>query len=173
MPWIVQFYIHTMRIRVNGTLDGRVTLYTPSPNFKLKYLADTLLSNTSYVPPVPHAKPATFQTVLTLPPHSIVQLTLDVTKAFLRYTEHPPDAQRGWDLPPAVLIPIDSDGHFGKRIYTPPLLVDLATPDFSMPYNVIIFSCSLIAFVFGTIFNLMTRKFVVVPFGGEEKVKTD
>ncbi|KAF8916822.1 GPI transamidase component PIG-T [Mucidula mucida] len=135
----------------------------------------TLLSNTSYIPPVPHAKPATFQTLITLPKDSVVQLTIDVTKAFLRYTEHPPDAQRGWDLPPAVLIPV-TEGHlYGARIYTPPLLVDLATPDFSMPYNVIIFSCSLIAFIFGTIFNLLTRKFVVVPFDpdGTAKVKSD
>ena len=48
------------------------------------------------------------------------------------------------------------------RMYTPVLLVDLATPDFSMPYNVIIFSCSLMAFIFGSVFNLLTRKFVVV-----------
>jgi len=93
---------------------------------------------------------------------------MDVTKAFLRYTEHPPDAQRGWDLPPAIFSPVEliqngtqfaiSDG----RIYTTTLLVDLATPDFSMPYNVIIFTCSLIAFIFGIVFNLLTRKLVVV-----------
>ena len=49
-----------------------------------------------------------------------------------------------------------------RRVYTPVLLVDLATPDFSMPYNVIIMSCTLIALVFGGVFNLLTRKFVVV-----------
>jgi hypothetical protein len=50
------------------------------------------------------------------------------------------------------------------RLYTSALLVDLATPDFSMPYNVVIFTgtCSLIAFIFGSVFNLLTRKFVVV-----------
>lgn len=104
---------------------------------------------------------------------------MDVIKPFLRYTEHPPDAQRGWDLPPAVLIPLGSDGeelgntvsnatslrrNDGRlhRIYTPTLLVDLATPDFSMPYNVIIMSCTLIALIFGSVFNLLTRKFVIV-----------
>jgi phosphatidylinositol glycan class T len=49
-------------------------------------------------------------------------------------------------------------------IYTSALLVDLATPDFGMPYNVIIFTCSLIAFIFGSVFNLLTRKSVVVRF---------
>lgn len=97
---------------------------------------------------------------------------MDVTKAFLRYTEHPPDAQRGWDLPPAIITPVRSmDNNVSEsilpmdgRIYTSALLVDLATPDFSMPYNVIIFTCSLIAFIFGSVFNLLTRKFVVVRF---------
>lgn len=94
---------------------------------------------------------------------------MDVTKSFLRYTEHPPDAQRGWDLPPAILTVLDVGGNgstaerlTNNRIYTPTLLVDMATPDFSMPYNVIIFTCSLIAFIFGSVFNLLTRKFVVV-----------
>lgn len=103
---------------------------------------------------------------------------MDVVKPFLRYTEHPPDAQRGWDLPPAVLVPLLADaardnttGVRGRgrlhRVYTPVLLVDLATPDFSMPYNVIIMSCTLIALVFGSIFNLLTRKFVVVRLGAD------
>lgn len=99
-------------------------------------------------------------------------MTMDVTKAFLRYTEHPPDAQRGWDLPPAVFVPIRSDREGSdelERIYTSILLVDLATPDFSMPYNVIIMSSTLITFIFGSIFNLLTRKFVVAKVEGEEK----
>ncbi|PSR70895.1 hypothetical protein PHLCEN_2v13209 [Hermanssonia centrifuga] len=106
---------------------------------------------------------------------------MDVTKPFLRYTEHPPDAQRGWNLPPAVVVPLAWDENFTNhsfvsigttgltsqrlphaRIYTPILLVDLATPDFSMPYNVIIMSCTLIALIFGSVFNLLTRKFVIV-----------
>ena len=98
-------------------------------------------------------------------------MTMDVTKAFLRYTEHPPDAQRGWDLPPAVFVPIRDEGKGSEelgRIYTPILLVDLATPDFSMPYNVIIMSSTLITFIFGSIFNLLTRKFVVAKVEGDD-----
>lgn len=58
-----------------------------------------------------------------------------------------------------------------RRLYTPVLLVELATPDFSMPYNVIIMSCTLIALIFGSFFNLLTRKFVVVniPAAGTKK----
>ncbi|KIK70817.1 hypothetical protein GYMLUDRAFT_32877 [Collybiopsis luxurians FD-317 M1] len=146
MPWIIQFYLHTARVDSEHR--------------------DNSISNISYVLPVPHARPATFESVLTLPGRSTLTFTIDVTKAFLRYTEHPPDAQRGWDLPPAVFTPLsqsrnESTNHIG-RFYTPSLLVDLATPDFSMPYNVIIFTCSVVAFIFGSVFNVLTRKFVVV-----------
>lgn len=160
MPWLLQFYLHSMRVRCNG-----------APR-------DDLVSIASYVPAVAHARPTLLQTVLTLPANSTVHITMDVVKPFLRYTEHPPDAQRGWDLPPAVLVPLLADaardnttGMRGRgrlhRVYTPVLLVDLATPDFSMPYNVIIMSCTLIALVFGSIFNLLTRKFVVVRLGAD------
>ena len=134
----------------------------------------------SYALPIPHSRPSTFQFSLSLPPNSTVQVAVSVANSFLRYTEHPPDAQRGWDLPPAVLVPFGANGgenlSFTRdhpltarnhRMYTPPLLVDVATPDFSMPYNVIIFSCSLIAFIFGCIFNLLTRKFVVVRIAND------
>ena len=115
----------------------------------------------SYTPPVPHARPALLQTLLTLPPNSTVRLTMDVVKPFLRYTEHPPDAQRGWDLPPAVFVPLaNATGARPRRVYTPVLLVDLATPDFSMPYNVIIFTSTAIALAFGGLYNILVRRFV-------------
>ncbi|KAF7327835.1 GPI transamidase component GPI16 [Mycena kentingensis (nom. inval.)] len=154
MPWIVQFYLHTMTLKVDGVsrLD--------------------LLKNISYTPPIPHSRATTFQAILELPPRSTVTLRMVITRAFLRYTEHPPDAERGWDLPPAVIVTLDADGQPvpGRRMYAPTLLVDLATPDFSMPYNVIIFTCSLIAFIFGSVFNYLTRKFVVleVPVATEK-----
>ncbi|KAF8650109.1 hypothetical protein AX16_005409 [Volvariella volvacea WC 439] len=175
MPWLVQFYLHTININING-----------QPN-------DQALSNLTYIPSIAHSRPTTFQAVLTLPPRSKLHLTMDVTKAFLRYTEHPPDAQRGWDLPPAIITILEdhnnttstlasqsTERHWTggrQRIYTPTLLVDLATPDFSMPYNVIIFTCSLIALLFGNVFNLLTKKLVIVNVENKatekEKVKAE
>ncbi|KAI0738852.1 Gpi16 subunit GPI transamidase component [Daedaleopsis nitida] len=164
MPWHLQFYLHTLRAHIEGVAR------------------DDLVSIASYTPPVPHSRPALLQAILMLPPSSTLHLTMDVVKPFLRYTEHQPDAQRGWDLPPAVLVPFSfgdeknvtaqaqhATALAGKRrprrMYTPVLLVDLATPDFSMPYNVIILSCTLIALIFGSIFNLLTRRFVIVRLG--------
>ncbi|KAH9831441.1 Gpi16 subunit GPI transamidase component [Rhodofomes roseus] len=163
MPWLLQFYLHTLHAHIDGM-----------PR-------DDLVKLISYIPPLPHVQPALLQAVLTLPPKTTLWLTMDVVKPFLAYTEHPPDAQRGWDLPPAVFVPFasqngsetDSDPQLhavlsdvrSTRMYTPVLLVDLATPDFSMPYNVIIMSCTLIALIFGMVFNLLTRQFVVVRVG--------
>ncbi|KAI8986119.1 Gpi16 subunit GPI transamidase component [Trametes punicea] len=178
MPWHLQFYLHTLRAHIDGVRH------------------DDLVNVLSYTPPVPHSRPALLQAVLTVPSHATLHLTMDVSKPFLRYTEHPPDAQRGWDLPPAVLVPFayGDDGELtpdqsvsnrtsggqapaqgrvslqgrhrrARRMYTPVMLVDLATPDFSMPYNVIIMSCTLIALIFGSVFNLLTRRFVVVRVG--------
>jgi phosphatidylinositol glycan class T len=126
---------------------------------------DELITLVSYIPSIPHSRPTTLQALLTIPANSTVNVKMDVTKSFLRYTEYPPDAQRGWDLPPAVFSILDYEGEHAQssqkqdvlnarkrwKLYTRPLLVDLATPDFSMPYNVIIFTCSVIAFLFGTV----------------------
>lgn len=97
--------------------------------------------------------------VLEVPPHTSLQLSVDLEKAFIAYTEHPPDASRGWDLPPAVFTLTGHDVQ-GQRIYTTTLLGDLPTPDFSMPYNVIIMTSTVIALVFGSVFNMLTREFV-------------
>ena len=40
------------------------------------------------------------------------------------------------------------------------MLLSLPTPDFSMPYNVIILSSTVIALAFGSVFNLVVRRFV-------------
>ena len=51
------------------------------------------------------------------------------------------------------------------RLHTELLLISLSTPDFSMPYNVICFVCTVIAIGFGSIFNLTTRRLVPAPKG--------
>ncbi len=136
-----------------------VVLVASSLCVRLTIIADHLFTNMAYTPSRPHDKPALLQATIELPPHETVHLSLRVRKAFLRYQEHRPDAQRGWDLPPAVFVPVEAPF---RRIYTSALLVDLATPDFSMPYNVIIMSSTLIALIFGSLFNMLIRRFVVV-----------
>lgn len=42
--------------------------------------------------------------------------------------------------------------------YTEVLLVPLTTPDFSMPYNVITFTCTVLALYFGSLLNVLRRR---------------
>lgn len=98
------------------------------------------------------------ETLVELPARTSVLITFAIEKASILYTEHPPDASRGWDIPAAV-FGLSS----GKRIYSTTLLAELSTPDFSMPYNVIIMTCTLVALFFGSIFNILTRSFVWIP----------
>lgn len=50
----------------------------------------------------------------------------------------------------------------GERFYTESLLIRLPTPDFSMPYNVITLTCTVLALFFGSAFNLMYFLLVIV-----------
>jgi phosphatidylinositol glycan class T len=183
LPWYIELYLHTLHVECgNGRSCGQ---HRFQPFLRLsahRSLPDELLNNLTYTPPVPHASPTLLQAALLLPPGERVRVAARVRKSFLRYTEHPPDAQRGWDLPPAVLMPLHDEGEIGEtgvgarehvdaraRVYTRPVLVDLATPDFSMPYNVIIMTCTLLALVFGSVFNMLTRKFAVMYVGDKGK----
>ena len=101
-----------------------------------------------------------------VPANSSLILSYDFEKAILRYTEYPPDANRGFDVPAAVVKVVGEDergsAKEGGEVRTTALLLSLPTPDFSMPYNVIIFTSTVIALAFGFIFNLLVRRFVGV-----------
>lgn len=58
----------------------------------------------------------------------------------------------------SILDPTTQKSTFAIR--TTSLLLSLPTPDFSMPYNVIILTSTVIALAFGSIFNLLARRFV-------------
>lgn len=195
MPWIIKFYLHTLTTSIDS--EPRLDIIQHPITYR----------------PSNNRTPTLLEIPLLLPALTRVQLSIDFEKVFLKYTEHPPDAQRGWDLPGAVVIPyalpsdedalrtaleiqkaakttiVDEDRNLREvgediplpktlvatdirgRIYTPPLLADLATPDFSMPYNVIIMVGALVAYLFGSVFNLLTRKFVLVRVGEKSKTK--
>ena len=54
-----------------------------------------------------------------------------------------------------------SDGFV--RVYSESLLVNLPTPDFSMPFNVICLGCTAVALAFGGLHNLTTKAFQYGP----------
>ncbi|ORY00164.1 GPI transamidase component GPI16 precursor [Clohesyomyces aquaticus] len=149
LPWFMKPYLHTLRARVDTTSTNPI-------------------QETYYRPAVDRARGTHLELRMLIPASSTLTLTYDFEKAILRYTEYPPDANRGFDVAPAVLKLLSSQSSLGdnKGVYlrTTSLLLPLPTPDFSMPYNVIILTSTVMALGFGNIFNLLVRRFV----GAEE-----
>ncbi|KAK3637205.1 Subunit of the glycosylphosphatidylinositol transamidase complex-like protein [Elasticomyces elasticus] len=167
LPWFLRPYIHTLRVRDSETHE------------------DVKLEKMFYTPAKDRERGTHLELMFTVPAKGEVELSYDFEKAVLRYTEYPPDANRGFDVAPAVIrvlprtndtsaarnepaSPWAEDRKQGSYIRTTSLLLPLPTPDFSMPYNVIILTSTVIALGFGSIFNLLTRRFVwaeEVPVG--------
>lgn len=151
LPWFLRPYIHSLTLSEPG---------------KIKRMY--------YTPHLDRHRPTHLEMLLEIPARSTVELHYYVEKAILRYTEYPPDANRGFDVPAAVIrvLPPRSNltleggrqtfGEQGSYLRTTSLLLPLPTPDFSMPYNVIILTSTVIALGFGSIFNLLVRQFVLV-----------
>lgn len=137
LPWFMKVFLHTLKVKVDG-LDRDV------------------IEEMYYRPALDRKRGTQLEVRIVIPANSTVILTYDFEKAILRYTEYPPDANRGFDIAPAVI----TIGNVSIR--TTSLLLPLPTPDFSMPYNVIILTSTVMALSFGFIFNLLVRRFVAV-----------
>jgi phosphatidylinositol glycan class T len=162
LPWFMKVYLHTLKASVLGSNGATASESNP-------------IADTYYRPGLDRQRGTHLELNLTIPPRSTVTLTYQFQKMLLRYTEYPPDANRGFDVPSAVIRILNhpsppgsrdaasSDGPGPKRgtyIRTTPLLLMLPTPDFSMPYNVIILTSTVMALGFGGFFNMMVRRMV-------------
>ncbi|KIW04242.1 uncharacterized protein PV09_04548 [Verruconis gallopava] len=147
LPWYMKPYLHTLRASISGP--------AATSNFKP-------VKETFYRPALDRHRGTHLELLLTIPPESTLTLTYDFEKAILRYTEYPPDANRGFDVAAAVIRLLPSSNSSRKDVYvrTTTLLLPLPTPDFSMPYNVIILTSTVMALGFGSIFNLLVRRLV-------------
>lgn len=139
VPWYVKFYLHTLK--VSG--DGRA-------------------GDIAWLGSIERGRPSVLEMGLSVDVGK-TSISIDFDKAFIRYstdflcfryTEHTPDANRGFDIGAAIV----SDDE-GGAWYSTNLLVNMPTPDFSMPYNVITLSCTVIAMLFGSVFNLAVREY--------------
>ncbi|XP_045618879.2 GPI transamidase component PIG-T [Procambarus clarkii] len=131
-----------------------------------------------------------YEAVVEIPAKSTIELSLEFTRALLKWLEYPPDANHGFYIPSATIstvlpTPLNvsvnnltgstlkeklvvSDSASFIRIHTETLLVSLPTPDFSMPYNVICLACTVVALAFGPIHNITTKKLVLKKIENKE-----
>lgn len=151
LPWFLRPYIHTLQ----ATITGRDGVRREIP-------ASDLVTETFFRPAIDRERGTQLELALSVPAASTVTLTYDFEKAILRYTEYPPDANRGFNVAPAVIRILNTAENAPIYIRSTSLLLPLPTPDFSMPYNVIILTSTVIALAFGTVFNLLVRRIVSV-----------
>jgi GPI-anchor transamidase subunit T len=161
LPWFMRIYLHTLQARVShktGSNKG-------SPTIK----EDDVIQEIYYRPFLDRQRGTQLELRMRIPPASTVFMTYDFEKAILRYTEYPPDANRGFDAAAAVITILSPQGKT-SNLRTTSLLLNLPTPDFSMPYNVIIFTSTAIAFAFGGLYNILIRRFVGRDEGPEVSI---
>uniref|UniRef100_A0A670KEX8 Phosphatidylinositol glycan anchor biosynthesis class T n=1 Tax=Podarcis muralis TaxID=64176 RepID=A0A670KEX8_PODMU len=165
VPWYLRLYIHTL------------TIITKGKENKPSYI--------HYQPAQDRQRPHLLEMLIQLPANSVTKITIQFERALLKWTEYTPDPNHGFYVSPSVLsalVPsviamkvededqsplfaslfpsLDGSSYF-VRLYTEPLLVNLPTPDFSMPYNVICLTCTVVAVCYGSFYNLLTRTFHV------------
>lgn len=137
LPWYMRVYLHTLEVSGTGQIASQF-----------------------YVPAIDRVRPGYLELEVTLPPGGDLTFTYQFDKSLLLYAEYPPDANHGFSIEPAVVKVADADQNVVYQLRTASLLLTLPTPDFSMPYNVIILTCTLMSLAFGTVFNLLTKKVV-------------
>ncbi|XP_068188379.1 GPI transamidase component PIG-T [Antennarius striatus] len=165
VPWYLRLYIHTL------------TVTSKAKDNKPSYI--------HYQPSKDRVRPHLLEMLIQLPPNSVTEVTVQFERALLKWTEYTPDPNHGFyvgssvisSLVPSVVamntniteerplfsnfFPCKEESSYFVRIYTEPLLVNLPTPDFSMPYNVICLTCTVVAVGYGSLYNLLTRSFQV------------
>ncbi|PNF27160.1 GPI transamidase component PIG-T [Cryptotermes secundus] len=160
IPWFIPLYLHTLKIVANGK--------------EIKPLLKR------FIPGKARARPYYLEVALRLPARSITEISLEFDYVFLKWQEYPPDANHGFYIGAAVitsLLPVgrnytglpqdgstitssfnaSRDGYL-VQLRTETLIITMPTPDFSMPYNVICLTCTVIALAFGPLHNITTKR---------------
>lgn len=152
IPWYLRIYFHTLKITSNNVpINPTKVVYNPAKD-RIRWHHIEL--------------------ALTLPPKSSNLITFEFERAFLKWTEYPPDANHGVYAGSATIsflldnfanvTFVPGDSNFSQpqviTLKTESLLVSLPTPDFSMTYNVICLVSTVVSLAFGPIHNFTTKR---------------
>ena len=162
--WFVHLYVHTLRLQL---ATGEIVPVTTDPAGCASVPPDRpCVAIATFQGAIIRQKPALLELSLRLPVRVASALTLDFDHGFLTVWEFPPDANRGFDLPAAIItwgaVPPPDAGVDVLRnrpyTYAESLLVGMPTPDFSMPYNVGALTCALVTLFISSIVQLSLRR---------------
>ncbi|CAL4067538.1 unnamed protein product, partial [Meganyctiphanes norvegica] len=160
VPWYLRLYLHTSHAAHNSNSTFQVPNIAATSDVASNWLCVANMRQ---------------------PKSSNTKLSLEFSRALLKWLEYPPDANHGFYIPAATVSAVLptarnistntlhtntlkekltlSSGPSFVTIHTETLLVSLPTPDFSMPYNVICLACTVVALAFGPIHNITTKSY--------------
>lgn len=171
-PWFMKLYFHTMKFYLNGKL-----LNEEESKSVIRYVLS---------PSVNREKATQLEFYINLKPSEKLLITIDFDKTHLHWTEYNFVTLRGFDIGSGLLsVNLDKElrdylktqeangfvfgfGDLEKEldetssnvvIYSDIILLTCPVPDFSMPYNVIILSSTVVAIFFGSMLSTLTRKY--------------
>ena len=181
LPWYVRVFAHTLSVEFDGK---RVPTAVDAGGNRTGAHA-AAVEGLRWVPPEDRTRPSTLEMQLSVPAETTtVRVSVNFEKAFLRLNEFPPDANRGFDLPsalvslpppkvlifdrniegkPALASPLLDAmerlrGGGSERVYVGGPLLTLPTPDFSMPFNVITMVCTALSLLSGSLLATLTKR---------------
>lgn len=140
LPWYMRIYLSSLKIESADGLE-----------------IEDVVRGTYYLPAIDRERPTHLEYNLTIPANTTIALSYQFDKGLLKYAEYPPDANHGFEIESAVVTVLEPVRY---EMRTATLLLSLSTPDFSMPYNVIILTSTVMGLAFGTLFNLMVKRLV-------------
>jgi phosphatidylinositol glycan class T len=98
----------------------------------------------------------------TLRAQSDFQYGFEYDPVFLSIETFPADPNRGFEIPPVrvMMEPLCNDTDLPRKfsLFSESLLFLSPLPDASMPFNVLSLSCTLLAFLVGSLLNLLVRR---------------
>jgi GPI-anchor transamidase subunit T len=163
LPWQMRIFLHTLQCSVNGRA--------------VSLASGDWFTSVRFEPSDDRVSPTVIELRGALRRNESLVCTAHFQRAFMAWTEFPPDAHRGYDMGAAVLeversgasagqplswspsLPAAQQARGVRRLYTPGFQIILPTPDFSMPYNVICLTGTVWALYFGNLFNTLVRRY--------------
>ncbi|KAG7193147.1 Subunit of the glycosylphosphatidylinositol transamidase complex-like protein [Scheffersomyces spartinae] len=151
LPWFMRLYLSSMVV----SFENETSSYTIAGIDGSTHIKDIY-----YKPAVDRKRPAQIELSISLPPKLTLLFSYEFDKSILLLDEYPPDANHGFAIDPAVITIIDDNKRGIYEVRSTSLVLSLPTPDFSMPYNVIIFTCTVMSLAFGSLYQLLVKKVV-------------
>ena len=112
-----------------------------------------------FLPAINHGTPNRFTLKnIKIPPMETVTYRLYFKKVFLHVDDFPPDADHGLEVFSSWAETSFENENDLDIVYGDGLIVVMPKPDFSMPFNVITLTSTVLAFLYGSIFNALVRK---------------